>query len=164
MPTAKNRHASRVAVQPDFDAMFYRKQPWEEFALRPGANWHHDVIFMSSLLHDAKFCREDVRLTRHRCHIGLVRDCWECYRGRGALISMPCRLTLAAFASWEWVVSQRREESAFLLRGLDWVAEREGDGDRGQLVLCGAGFALVLRCSRSSVRVAIAVRDASRET
>lgn len=68
--------------QPDFSRLFR-----ETFAGSPkkisyevrtnGSNMYHDVVFLSSLVHDARFRLADIRLKRRRLTIPLERDCWE---------------------------------------------------------------------------------------
>src|SRR4051812_18405754 len=68
--------------QPDFFQLFR-----ETFAGPPrkiryeirttDSNMYHDVVFLSSLIHDARFRLADVRLKRGRLTIPLERDCWE---------------------------------------------------------------------------------------
>ena len=47
------------------------------YEIRSDSNRYHDVIFLSSLIHDARFRLADVRLRRGRLTIPLERDCWE---------------------------------------------------------------------------------------
>ena len=68
--------------QPDFFRLFReafagppKKVSYE--ARTNGSNMYHDVVFLSSLVHDARFRLADVRLKRGRLTIPLERDCWE---------------------------------------------------------------------------------------
>lgn len=67
--------------QPDFTKIFFdyfggspRKV---NYAIRPWANCGHDVIFLSSLIHDARFVPSRITLRRKRLTIPINRDCWE---------------------------------------------------------------------------------------
>jgi hypothetical protein len=67
--------------QPDFTKLFYdyfgqtpRKVQYE---VRQGPSRYHDLIFLSSLVHDARFQRENIRLRGHRLTVPINRDCWE---------------------------------------------------------------------------------------
>jgi hypothetical protein len=68
--------------QPDFFHLFretFAGPPRKvRYEIRTGdSNMYHDVIFLSSLVHDARFRLADVRLKRGRLTIPLERDCWE---------------------------------------------------------------------------------------
>ena len=47
---------------------------------QPSGNSRHDVVFVSSYLHDATFRVDEIRLHRRTLTIPLVRHRWELYR------------------------------------------------------------------------------------
>lgn len=67
--------------QPNFDALFYEtfganSHP-VSYAIRRGPNCGHDLIFVSSLTHDARILNPDAQPNDGRLEIRLNRDCWE---------------------------------------------------------------------------------------
>jgi len=64
----------------DFTTIF-AKQEIERlsFKTRRDVNYDHEIIFLSSYLHDASFKREDFRQQGGTITINLLRDCWEFY-------------------------------------------------------------------------------------
>lgn len=90
--------------QPDFQGLFFehlggkpRKQRYE---LRFGtSNLYHDVIFLSSLIHDARFKMDNIRTRGHRLYIDLERDTWEL--GMEPLNYCKSRLTICGVVGTE---------------------------------------------------------------
>ncbi|MEW6252118.1 MAG: hypothetical protein AB1716_15880 [Planctomycetota bacterium] len=68
-------------MQPDFNSIFrdyFDSQPDPlSYALRGDANFRHDAIFLSALLHDATFRLADVERVADRLTLRLDRDRWE---------------------------------------------------------------------------------------
>jgi hypothetical protein len=65
-------------MQPDFSALFRTdKIAPLHFRVRPGACAAHDVQFLSSYLHDARFTPRSVTRRGKKVFITLQRDCWE---------------------------------------------------------------------------------------
>ena len=88
-----------VDRQPDFNALFFglsRGRPTKlEYRTRPGPDYLHDVLFVSSLCHDARVL--DVALNPSAngsvaLTLQLSRDCWErgmCYvKGEGTVLHL----------------------------------------------------------------------------
>jgi hypothetical protein len=87
--TAKNRFrspASRWArknmkKQPDFTQLFYEffgnKPRKVQYEVRSGPCRYHDLVFLGSLIHDARFQRQKIQLRGTRLTILVNRDCWE---------------------------------------------------------------------------------------
>lgn len=67
--------------QPDFKALFYSSLGGEaapiRYSLRSDSNFHHDVVFLSSLIHDARVKNQGVLPVDGVLAIELNRDCWE---------------------------------------------------------------------------------------
>jgi len=68
--------------QPNFQRLFFehfgRKPRKQRYELRfESSNIGHDVIFLSSLIHDARFKRQDMRTRGTGVYIDLERDAWE---------------------------------------------------------------------------------------
>jgi hypothetical protein len=67
--------------QPNFNALFYEtigpaSHPIR-YAIRQGPNCVHDLIFVSSLTHDARILNPDAKPHDGKFEIRLNRDCWE---------------------------------------------------------------------------------------
>ncbi|HEY4759488.1 MAG TPA: hypothetical protein VIH42_02795 [Thermoguttaceae bacterium] len=67
--------------QPDFARLFrehFDTTPAKlMYQVRQDSNRMHDIVFLSSLIHDARFRRKDLVLRNKRLVIGVERDCWE---------------------------------------------------------------------------------------
>jgi len=98
-------------IQPDFQSIFFdyfgSKPRRHRYELRFGtSNLHHDVIFLGSLIHDARFTRGGIQLRKGKIKIPIERDTWEV----GTLVreNAPelhyCKseLTLSSVKSVEW--------------------------------------------------------------
>ncbi|HKP35530.1 MAG TPA: hypothetical protein VJT71_01635 [Pyrinomonadaceae bacterium] len=65
-------------MQPDFSALFRRDKVTPlHFRVRLGPCDVHDLHFLSSYLHDARFKPDAVNLRGKRLTIDFERDCWE---------------------------------------------------------------------------------------
>ena len=67
--------------QPDFRQLFYDyfgSNPKKvTYSIRTDSNRYHDLIFLKSLVHDARFKRNEIKLRGKRLIIPINRDCWE---------------------------------------------------------------------------------------
>ena len=94
--------------QPDFAAVwreYFGGTPAKvTYKLRRGANRFHDLVFLTSLVHDARFKREDVRLRGKRLTIPIERDCWELFSRakREEFYVTAARLTFFPISQLEW--------------------------------------------------------------
>ena len=66
----------------DFDQYFHKTQIERlSFQTRKqNGNYGHDIIFLSSYLHDATFLRRDLVLKAGVIELEVNRDCWELYK------------------------------------------------------------------------------------
>jgi hypothetical protein len=72
----------KTTTQPDFQALFFdyfgSKPRRHRYELRFGtSNLFHDVVFLSSLVHDARFVMNGVLRQKDRVRIQIQRDTWE---------------------------------------------------------------------------------------
>jgi hypothetical protein len=72
----------KIGTQPDFQSLFFdyfgSKPRRHRYVLRFGtSNLHHDVIFLGSLIHDARFTRSGVQRRKDKIKIQIERDTWE---------------------------------------------------------------------------------------
>lgn len=67
--------------QPDFKKLFFDHFggiPQKViYSVRSDSNRFHDMVFLSSLIHDARFKIEDIRQRGKKLIIPISRDCWE---------------------------------------------------------------------------------------
>lgn len=110
------RQTARKARQPDFAALWrehFGKTPRRvTYEVRRDSNRFHDFAFLTSLVHDARFKREDLQLRGQRLTIPIERDCWELYqdeKSRRWYIA-AARLTFSPVSSLEW---QFKHETRF---------------------------------------------------
>lgn len=98
-------------TQPDFQAIFFdyfgSKPRRHHYELRFWtSNLRHDAIFLSSLIHDARFSRSDVKLRKDKVRFIIERDTWEVgtlVRERApALHYCKSELKLSGVKSVEW--------------------------------------------------------------
>lgn len=72
--------------QPDFTKLFFdyfgKKSKKVKYELRLPPYLLHDLVFMSSLVHDARFYIKDVNIRGNRLTIPIERDCWEIPKGK----------------------------------------------------------------------------------
>ena len=73
-----------MKAQPDFTKLFrefFGEIPKKAtYRLRNGPNRVHDLVFLSSIIHDARFRQKDLILRGTRLTIPIERDCWELLR------------------------------------------------------------------------------------
>jgi len=67
--------------QPDFTKLFFdyfgAKPKKVKYELRLPPHLLHDLVFMSSLVHDARFHIKDINIRGNKLTIPIERDCWE---------------------------------------------------------------------------------------
>jgi hypothetical protein len=94
-------------MQPDFSKLFHTdKVAPLHFRVRSGACYVHDVQFLSSYLHDARFSLDDVMKHAKKLSIALNRDCWEFgytkHVGSMELHIAKSRLTITPISQVRW--------------------------------------------------------------
>ena len=109
---AKKTNTS-AQLQPDFGTWFRATEPQRIcYEIRNDANRLHDLVYLSSYLHDARLCPSSVKLTRGCLRIRLERDCWELFEFYQELVSVPSILEISPVVELEWRFQQA------ILRGL----------------------------------------------
>jgi hypothetical protein len=99
--------------QPDFTKLFFEHfhpTPRKvEYEIRQGVLGFHDLIFLSSLVHDARFQKRNVIYKNKRLAIPLERDCWEIpavqKEGHNELYITNSRLMIFPVEQIEWSFS-----------------------------------------------------------
>ena len=107
--------------QPDFVELF-RKHFGDTpskvtYRVRQDSNRFHDLIFLTSLVHDARFNRKQVVLRGTRLVIPIERDCWELPHVQhsdtsGELHIARARLTISPVRHIEWQFQHKTDFSA----------------------------------------------------
>lgn len=113
--------------QPDFSRLFFEyfsaaPRPIS-YEIRKNANRSHDVQFMSSLLHDAWFKPENVKVQEGRVTIPMQRDRWENgpVDGIERLDSIETTLTIESVRSGRWEINDH--EMPLNIPGADHTPE-----------------------------------------
>ena len=94
--------------QPDFSKIFfdlYGGKPKKiRYSLREGACRIHDLVFLSSFLHDARFFRSNMKLRGQRLTIETERDCWELGFNKNELYTAKSRLIFTGVTDFRWEI------------------------------------------------------------
>ncbi len=120
------KRTSRIARQPNFAALWrehFGETPSRvTYEVRRDSNRFHDLVFLTSLIHDARFKRADVRLRGKRLTIPIERDCWELFQGakRGEWYVAAARLTFLPVSRLQW---QFEHEAKFGPKDELWIQE-----------------------------------------
>lgn len=145
---------------PDFQSQFFetfggapKKIVYET---RGDSNGPHDIVFMASLIHEARLRPRDVKLRGDRMSIPIDRDCWELGIDE-SLYTTPARLTFNNIKSPEWrfdfgMQFDWKEELWISALDLYWKS-----GDSRWIQLSGHGWSL--RMAADHYEWSIKLRD-----
>lgn len=91
----------------DFTTLFAKQEIERlDFRTRRGVNYEHEIIFLSSYLHDGRFRRGDVEEVGGVLRIALERDCWEfctpLHEERKTLLWAPSLLEVSGVDECRW--------------------------------------------------------------
>src|SRR5512139_4057654 len=94
--------------QPDFTKIFadyFGAKPRKViYELRPPPNFIHDLVFLSSLVHDATLKRSRIIIKGKSLIIPIMRDCWELYiHDKSELQTAKSILRFSPVADLEWI-------------------------------------------------------------
>lgn len=131
--------------QPDFSDIFAAYFGGVPRKVRYGVRYYpnrlHDIVFLSSLIHDARFKVLQVHLRGKRLVIDIERDCWELARRDSNELYIPkSRLIFSPVDSVEWCFKngfdlagtelwintifldplERKDFSNFIIKGDHW--------------------------------------------
>ena len=98
-------------MQPDFSALFRRDAVAPlHFRVRHGVSAVHDVHFLDSYLHDARFTADAVARRGKKVTILLQRDCWEFgYTEHARSLELhvaKSRLTISPVSGLRWETTE----------------------------------------------------------
>lgn len=150
--------------QPDFQALFFahfgRQPKRQRYELRfDSSNLPHDVVFLTSLVHDARLTLRSVKRRGTKLTIDLLREAWELgivedEAGVPELLVAPSRLTIAGLLDLEWRFENGVPQDRDDLDVQSIRTERAGEmGEKYRVVLVGFswGLELLLDADRASV-------------
>jgi len=163
-PKNKSLAQTRINRQPDFQKLFNdhfgstpRKVAYE---VRNDANRYHDLAFLNTLIHDARFRREAIRTLGKEIVIPLDRDCWELplvrHPKHWELHVTDAELSIAPVISIVWKfrnTTRRRPSTELWIQDLQLVGETSlkmrliirGQGWRCEIVLDDYDSRIALR-------------------
>lgn len=114
--------------QPNFSDLFFalgesfRLNEQRKYVIRPLPQMVHDIMFLSSLIHDATFQGGSVELDPSGLlSVPLKRDTWEQFRATGKLDSISSRLEFAGIVNSD-EINLSINEGEFMVEYL-WVSE-----------------------------------------
>lgn len=131
----------------DFTTAFAkRKIERLHFETRKNVNYFHEIVFLSSYLHDATFGVADLSFARGVVTIPLERDCWEfwtrIHRVKNRLLGCRSILTISGVRSVRW--SRKRRPKTLEISSV-FVGEKHFTvQDRAHLVFYSFGQKLRL--------------------
>ncbi len=135
--------------QPDFTNIFFNHfedSPQKvHYELRLPPYFLHDLAFLSSLVHDARFLYKDIVDTDQKLIIPLNRDRWEIKRLKGDNlqdINSELIFTTVQNLNWSFLSSKKPEPDEELWIDYLFVGEniREQGGDTFSFVICGENW------------------------
>lgn len=121
------------------------------YQVRSDSNRGHDFVFLSSLIHDARFRRKDIVLRNKRLVIPIERDCWELgmvqHTGHKELYLARSRLVVSPVTGIKWSFTHSPECE---LEGTPWIDSiwlvHQGikSGDYVSLILSGVTWECIM--------------------
>jgi hypothetical protein len=153
--------------QPDFQKLFFdhfgRVPRRVVYSVRQDSNRYHDLVFLSSLIHDARFRASDAALHGKRLTISINRDCWELgfvKNTKGSELHVAdSRMTISPVRSVEWRVSQgcKMDKTEFWI-GSVWL-EQDTNGDARDLVIDGHDWRCVVTLETEDIMIRLSDRE-----
>ena len=154
--------------QPDFQTLFFdyfgatpRKIVYQ---IRQDSNCHHDIVFLTSLIHDARFKRSDFRLRGKRLTVNMNRDCWELGFVEGNLGSelyiADTRLSVSEVISIEWSFGNEFDmtDSTELWITDIWL-DPHSHHDSRRLTLAGHGWSCNMMLSDENITIKLSDKE-----
>ncbi len=137
---------------PDYSTLLHRDKVRPlHFRVRGGANFVHDVHFLSSYLHDARFTTGAVTKRGKRLSLVVERDCWEFgfteHARAPELHIAKSRLTVTPVSSLRWESADlARLERELWIESIYLGAAHWETSEASELVVSAphAGWKLVL--------------------
>ena len=153
--------------QPDFQKLFYehfggvpRKVT---YSIRQDSNGGHDLIFLESLIHDARFKMSDVVLHGKRLKITVNRDCWELgmveHKDSTELYVANSKLTICQVCSIEWRIphGMKMEETELWIRSMSLTPPTHDN--KRNMMINGHGWSCVVMLNDDDVTIRLADQE-----
>lgn len=149
--------------QPDFQKLFFdhfngppKKVTYE---VRQDSNRYHDLVFLSSLIHDARLKRSDVVQQKKQVSISINRDCWELgivkRKGIGELYIANSKLIISPTKSIQWHFQRKfKFDEEELWIGDIWLNRSSGDDFRC-LIIEGHGWDCEIKLKDEDIRIVL---------
>lgn len=146
--------------QPDFQKLFFdyfgsvpRKVA---YTVRQDSNRYHDLVFLSSLTHDARFKMAHVILSGQRLALAINRDCWELgieHDGITGLYVADSALVISPVISLEWRTPHgcKMEEQEFWITSI-WLSQSD-DEELRDLVIEGLEWSCVVKLRDENIKI-----------
>lgn len=108
------------------------------YSVRYDSNFFHDIVFLSSLIHDARIQKNNVKLTSKTLTLPLERDCWELgINKKKELHIAKTKLTISGVKELKWI--SRKPNTEELCLDYLWISEdfRKHDTDYFDFIFVG---------------------------
>ena len=149
--------------QPNFQKLFFdhfngppKKVTYE---VRQDSNRYHDLVFLSSLIHDARLKLSDVVRQKKQVSISINRDCWELgivkRNGIGELYMANGKLTFSPAKSIQWHFQRKSklDEEELWIGGI-WL-NRPSRNDLRSLIIEGHGWDCEIILKDEDIRIVL---------
>ena len=137
--------------KPDFGQWFHQtNMDLILYKTRSGCNYHHDLFYISSYIHDSEFYIKNIKLHNKKLHILLDRIRWELFKAKNELISQRSKLIIHNVKSFRLELSESILED-FVTKELE-IREFTYDPLNNQFILFNdvIGFRLFIELKRDS--------------
>lgn len=149
--------------QPDFQKLFFDyfgKVPRKvSYSVRQNSNRYHDLVFLSSLIHDARFRLSRVALRGKRLSIPINRDCWELGTDREdgtvGLCTADSLLTISPVRAVEWRFphGQQTEQKELWIADL-WL-NQPTDNETRELLIDGHEWSCMVTLQDEDIHIKV---------
>jgi len=149
--------------QPNFQKLFFdhfngppKKVTYE---VRQDSNRYHDLVFLSSLIHDARLKPSDVVQRKKQISISINRDCWELgivkRNGSGELYIANSTLMISPIKSVQWHSQHKfKFDKEELWIGGIWLNRPSSNGLRS-LIIEGHGWDCEITLKDEDIRIVL---------
>jgi hypothetical protein len=149
--------------QPDFRQLFYdyfgSKPKKVTYSIRHDSNRYHDLIFLKSLIHDARFKRNAIKKRGKKLTIQLNRDCWELgfvkHENSSELYIADSQLSISPVFDLEWRFTTENEINIDRDLWIYDVAIQRESSELLKVVFDGDGWSLHMKASENNFKMGI---------
>lgn len=128
------------------------------YCIRDGSNFIHDIVFLSSLIHDARIKTSKIKLTGRKLILPLQRDCWELgLTKNNELHITDSVLIISGVKEVKW--TSRKPTKTEIWLDYIWVSENYRKHDTDFFDLIFAGFEWRFMLSLDVIKWSIVLED-----